>query len=499
MQAIRLVNPRARLIQRDDLGKTHSTPFLRYQADFENERRWLAWDLLCGRVNEEHALWSYFAWAGDFRRELAWFQEHPCPPDILGVDYYLTSERWLDERIESYPAATHGSNERHRYADVEAIRVCPAENLGLSARLREIWARYRLPIAVTELHLGCTREEQLRWFKEGWDTVRELHTEGMDIRALTAWGLLGFFDWHTLLTRREDHYEPGAFDVRGSAPRPTAMAHLVRQLAHGETPDHPLYEEQGWWQRKERLLPHLREEADDREGAGEAETAQKQHHSLRKSKKKRFIALLGLHPMLRSAFENACHQRGLDYCVYPLPAVFLDERFTLLDPAEVEQLWSVIMPLEPLYREPSADEGDRWDLLIQRLITAAAHRRISLLALSSSRVFDGSLQTPRSETDAVAPFGAYGQKMAENEHQLLNASLPSLIVRTGPLYAEHQAFPYRPTFPDGKPPAGYASHQTHRMSVSPTLLHEFAHLSLDLLIDQETGIWHLVNEGDISW
>ncbi|MFN2521613.1 MAG: dTDP-4-dehydrorhamnose reductase, partial [Candidatus Limnocylindria bacterium] len=59
MRAIRAVNPAAQLVQTEDLGKTHSTPRLRYQADFENERRWLTVDALCGRVVEGHPLWNY--------------------------------------------------------------------------------------------------------------------------------------------------------------------------------------------------------------------------------------------------------------------------------------------------------------------------------------------------------------------------------------------------------------------------------------------------------
>ena len=47
MQEIRKINPQARLIQTEDLGKTTSSSLLRYQAEFENERRWLSFDLLC--------------------------------------------------------------------------------------------------------------------------------------------------------------------------------------------------------------------------------------------------------------------------------------------------------------------------------------------------------------------------------------------------------------------------------------------------------------------
>ena len=49
MQAIREINPLAKLVQTEDLGKTYSTRSLKYQADFENRRRWLTYDLLCGK------------------------------------------------------------------------------------------------------------------------------------------------------------------------------------------------------------------------------------------------------------------------------------------------------------------------------------------------------------------------------------------------------------------------------------------------------------------
>ena len=48
MRAIRAVTPVARLIQTNDLARTYSTPERAYQADFENARRWIGWDLLCG-------------------------------------------------------------------------------------------------------------------------------------------------------------------------------------------------------------------------------------------------------------------------------------------------------------------------------------------------------------------------------------------------------------------------------------------------------------------
>ena len=146
MQAIRDVNSTARLVQTEDLGKTFSTPTLAYQADFENERRWLTWDLSVGQVGRQHPLWGYLRAVGISEAELGWFLDHPCPPDIVGVNYYVTSERFLDERLEHYPESCHGGNGRHRYADVEAVRACAGGLAGLATLLGEAWHRYRRPM-----------------------------------------------------------------------------------------------------------------------------------------------------------------------------------------------------------------------------------------------------------------------------------------------------------------------------------------------------------------
>lgn len=254
MRAIRAVNPAARLVQTDDLGKTYSTPALAYQAEFENERRWLTFDLLCGRIDADHPMRSYLRSAGATATELDWFLASPCPPDIIGTNYYITSERFLDERLDRYPAWTHGGNGRHAYADVEAIRVVAGDVADPRILLREAWERYRLPLAITEAHLGDVPEEQVRWLRDVWQAAQGVAREGVNLRAVTAWSLLGAFDWHTLVTREEGHYEPGVFDVRGRGVRPTALAAMVRALASGHDYYHPALAGQGWWRRPERLL-----------------------------------------------------------------------------------------------------------------------------------------------------------------------------------------------------------------------------------------------------
>jgi dTDP-4-dehydrorhamnose reductase len=250
MRAIRAVRPDAQLISTEDLGFCRSTPSLAYQAEFENERRWLSLDLLSGRVDAAHPLRSYLRGAGVTDAELDWFLDANCRPDIIGVNYYVTSERVLDAELARHPVACHGGNGIDRYADVEAVRTCGLTGLG--PLVRDVYARYATPIAVTEAHLASTREEQLRWFLEIYDSAVALREQGIPVNAVTAWSAFGSFDWHCLVTRAEGRYEPGLFDIRSPRPRATAVARAVRALASGARPDHPVLSGAGWWHRSAR-------------------------------------------------------------------------------------------------------------------------------------------------------------------------------------------------------------------------------------------------------
>jgi dTDP-4-dehydrorhamnose reductase len=253
MHAIRAVNPAARLVQTDDLGYCHATEPLQCEADFQNTRRWMGWDLLCGMVVPGHALWNRLVSFGleDRLRAIA---DDPCPPAVIGINHYLSSERLLDHRIELYPHRAVADKELGScagvsYVDIDAIRHLPDAPVGLPALLQQAWDRYGLPIAVTECHNGATRDEQVRWFVEVWEAARALRAGGVDLRAVTAWALLGSHDWNRMVTRFSGHYEPGVFDVRAGTPRPTLMAQVLRQLASGETVHAPCLSAPGWWKR----------------------------------------------------------------------------------------------------------------------------------------------------------------------------------------------------------------------------------------------------------
>ncbi len=231
MQAVRAVNPAARLIHTEDLGWTHSTAELAYQADFENGRRWLGLDLLCGRVTDNHEFFDRLLHAGITRPELDWFVHNPCPPAVLGCDYYPTSERVIDQRLDLYPEWSHGGNDHMEYADIHVDMAPEFEPRTFEQLLLEAWERLGLPLALTEVHLDAPVEDQVSWLNEAWQIAQRLQDSNISVEAVCAWALFGSFDWNSLMTRQEGHYEAGAFDLTSGKPKITELGSAIQQLS----------------------------------------------------------------------------------------------------------------------------------------------------------------------------------------------------------------------------------------------------------------------------
>jgi dTDP-4-dehydrorhamnose reductase len=231
MRAIREVNPAAQLIQTEDLGRATGTPRLQRQVTFENLRRWLSFDLLCGRVVPEHPLYDYLTRRGCADpAALAWLADNACPPDILGINHYPRSNRWLDDRLSLYARWTHGGNGRLRYADVAAFDAPAADPPTLLSLIQETWQTYGIPIALSEVHVDGDARTRVAWWLNAIEAADVAIRRGADVRAVTAWSLLGSFDWDTLCTSTGDRvsYEAGVFELSNGWPRETALAEAVR-------------------------------------------------------------------------------------------------------------------------------------------------------------------------------------------------------------------------------------------------------------------------------
>jgi len=478
MQAIRSVIPQARLLHTDDAGTVFATRPLVRQAEFENHRRDLAIDLLFGRVTEQHPLWKYLVANAATEGELSWFVENPCPPDTIGANYYVTSDRLLDHRLELYPPETHGGNGTQAYADTASVRATPPLSSGFAEILKRYWLRYERPVALTEVHMGCTREEQLRWVLEAWEGMKDASRTGVPVRAMCVWSLLGAYDWNKLVTEETGDYESGVFDVRSTPPRPTALFAAVRSLATTGDLRHHVLSRHGWW----------------RGTAGLQSPA-------RRARQNKRLLILGPTGTLGSVIIRRCQERGLDYLALGRSEVDIRRPSDVSRAIGACQPWAVINAtgfVDVDRAEVECDECTAVNTTGARLVAEACSRVGSgLVTFSSDLVFDGGSRSPYVESHPVAPLNTYGRSKVALEKAVFECLPHALVIRTS---AFIDAVDQR-TFAGWVMACASRGERIRTSSdvVSPTYVPALADALLDLLIDGESGVWHLANNGSISW
>ncbi|HKP86293.1 MAG TPA: SDR family oxidoreductase, partial [Blastocatellia bacterium] len=132
------------------------------------------------------------------------------------------------------------------------------------------------------------------------------------------------------------------------------------------------------------------------------------------------------------------------------------------------------------------------------LAAACARRRVALLTFSSDLVFDGRASAPYVESDEVAPLNVYGRSKAEAETLVLRAHPSALVIRTSAFFGpwdEHNFL----TIALNQLADGRSFVAASDTVISPTYVPDLVNASLDLLIDGESGLWHLANPGEITW
>lgn len=488
MKAIREINPDAKLIQTEDLGKCYSTPLLKDQAFFENERRWVSYELLTGRLTADKLMYKRFLKAGITEPELDWFLENNCTPYIAGFNYYITSERYLDEKLEKYPEQYHGGNDEYKYADIEIVKVPTELEWGPGPLIKEAWERLKLPIAITECHLHSTREEQMRWFYEMWETVNNLKDEGVDIRAITAWAIFGLHGWNRLVTEPNGVYEPGVFNLSSGHARPTALARLIRVLTKRKAYYHPVLQSEGWWKRDDRLLY-------------EDENIV-QLKSVTHAPKCQPILIIGKSGTLGSSFSKICEERGIHHILVCRTDVDITNANKVEQIIEDLNPWAIINAAGYVkIDEAEQNAEDCFKLNCDGPVILAEkcrHYNIKLLTFSTGYVFDGKKDSPYTESDPVAPLNIYGMSKARAEEKVLAANTNALIIRTSNFFAPFDGSSFVSQTLENlreSQPVFAASD----LLVSPTYVPDLVNESLDLLLDNEQGIYHLANEGSITW
>jgi dTDP-4-dehydrorhamnose reductase len=305
---------------------------------------------------------------------------------------------------------------------------------------------------------------------------------------------MGGMDWASLMMRRDGLYEPGAFDIRGGKARPTAMCRVLESLARDKPLPSPLDRlaaAPGWWKRPVRftrppygpVAPESNQQPDpqpDPQFGGPP------------------LLVIG-RGRLGLALEAACRLRGLNVQVVQRPLVDVTSAAAIENAIAAARPWAVINATA----FTSVTQAERHPELCFAINSAGAasvaaicaRHDIPCVTCSSHLVFSGSGGALYCEGDATDPRSVYGRSKERAELLVGARGGRQLIIRSAAFFGG----------------GGFAARLASRLyqgrsvrvpddhTFTPSYLPDVAHAILDLLIDGESGIWHLSNGEPVSW
>ena len=210
----------ARFVHVDTCEKHHPTN--RHSignAAFRNELRFLAADLVLGKINEIHPLYAYLREGGATVEELERFLENPSPIDILGLDYYAHSELEWDGNHRIYP-----NRRPHGFARVALDYV----------------KHFKLPVMLTETNIRGDVTDRISWLKfmvEQCEILeKQLTSRSIAFHGFCWYPFIDSTDWCSLVREAKGKIDPqGIYHLDGANLRRNAseLSEIFNALAIG--------------------------------------------------------------------------------------------------------------------------------------------------------------------------------------------------------------------------------------------------------------------------
>jgi beta-glucosidase len=182
-----------------------------------NEIRFIMWELVQGRIQKGHPL---FTWVQDHHmsdQDLAWYAQNRIELDLVGINYYPQFSLNVigQETVEQgqIPRAVMGTAE-------DMIDIA-----------RELYQRYHRPIFVTETSYNGSEEERVSWLEDviraGW----KMSEEGIELYGVTWFPFLDMVDWPYRTNGLSFKENLATFGLYNLEEQPDGTIHRVKNAA----------------------------------------------------------------------------------------------------------------------------------------------------------------------------------------------------------------------------------------------------------------------------
>jgi Beta-glucosidase/6-phospho-beta-glucosidase/beta-galactosidase len=180
-RAIKSIQPEATLVHVEATGMTRTArKDLAILAREEQHRGYLCYDLVTGRIVDEHLLFSWLVRNGVSPDDLEALGRDRIELDVLGMNFYpqwSTKLLYIDKRGKL------------------AFQETEPEGHGFKDMIRDYYERYRVPIMITETSAVGSDEIRERWLESSVSMIGDLRKSGVPVIGYTWFPLFTMIDW----------------------------------------------------------------------------------------------------------------------------------------------------------------------------------------------------------------------------------------------------------------------------------------------------------------
>ena len=179
--ALKSVDPSAIMVHVEATGLSRAARADLEALAVEDQRRgFLCYDLLIGRVTPDHPLFGWLVRNGASPDDLAALARDPISLDVLGLNFY---PQWSTQQlsVDARGRLTYRSAEK--------------DGAGFEQLIDDFYARYQVPIMVTETSAKGRHEVRSRWLAASVATIRRLRGRGVPVLGYTWFPMFTMIDW----------------------------------------------------------------------------------------------------------------------------------------------------------------------------------------------------------------------------------------------------------------------------------------------------------------
>ena len=181
IKALKEIDPSSVMVHVEATGLNRTvSEDLRALASEEEMRGYLCFDLISGRLNHNHELFSWLVRNGAPPASLYELEHSKAELDIIGLNFY---PQWSTKQI---------------FIDKKgrlAFRETEPEGDGFGELILKYYDRYKSPIMITETSAVGDDEIRERWLESSLRVVKQMRISGVPVIGYTWFPLFTMIDW----------------------------------------------------------------------------------------------------------------------------------------------------------------------------------------------------------------------------------------------------------------------------------------------------------------